>query len=63
MAGQSSQFFYQHCRLGSDWEATENKRELAIISVMQELRGQGPGQEGRPGREVPALQGDGRAVS
>ena len=30
---------------------------------MQELRGQGPAKEGRQGRQVPALQGDGRAVT
>ena len=30
---------------------------------MQELRGQGPAEEGRQGRQVPALQGDGRTVT
>src|SRR4029079_14253801 len=29
---------------------------------VQELRGQGPPQKGRPGGEVPALQGDGGAL-
>jgi len=30
---------------------------------VQELRGQGPAEEGRQGGQVPALQGDGRTVT